>query len=97
MPRKRAFHPSITAVCATPSFWKDFGRDCVRIRFVADVFRPPTLSAGISDICEKRLNTELMPPPPKNWLIGENGEIKSDKEPMSPRGNDYFVDILGNQ
>ena len=25
-----------------------------------------------------------MPPPPKNWLIGENGEIKSDKEPMSP-------------
>ena len=75
----------ITAVCATPSFWKDLGRDCVRIRFVADVFRPPTLSAGISDICEKRLNTELMPPPPKNWLIiGENGEIKSDKEPMSP-------------
>ena len=32
---------SITAVCATPSCRKDFGRDQVRIRFLADVIRPP--------------------------------------------------------
>ena len=54
----------ITAVCATPSFWKDIVRDWVQIMFSADVVRPLSLSAGISDIGEMRLNTELMPPPP---------------------------------
>ena len=70
----------ITAVCATPSCRKDFGRDRVRIKFVADVIRPP-LPAGIGEIGEMRLNTDPMPTPPR---IGENGEIQSVKEPMPP-------------
>ena len=47
--------------------------------FVADVVRPPPLPAGIGKIVEMRLITVPMPTPPR---IGENGEIKSVKEPM---------------
>ena len=68
-------------VCATPSCRKDFGRDRARIRFVADVVRPPPLPAGVSEIREIKSVNEPMPPPEefiKTLTYWEISEMRSD-------------------